>query len=158
MSRRLLGRGAIAIGCLAVGVWIYKAAIAPIDDPSFFCGGPDPSPVTIAAPLILQECAAGNTITLAIGETVEVDLQGGGAVDFSYEWTDLTVSDGKVLSTVTAPARVRGVSPERLDEVAVYQAAHTGSAMLQAVIQFCTANGGGGCRRGHLWSVTIRVS
>jgi putative intracellular protease/amidase len=160
MSKRYLAVGAGAVACLAaVAVWFYNAEIAPIDDPSYFCGAPDPSPVTsIVASTILQDCAADKTVTLAKGLTVAVDLQGGNGVDTWYQWTDVTVSDGQVLSTVSPPARVRGVPPQRLDEVAVYRAAQTGQATLSAVEQFCTANGGGGCGRGHLWSVTVRVS
>ena len=160
MNKRYMALGAGAVACLAaVAVWVYNAEVAPIADPSYFCGAPDPSPVTsIAASTILQDCAAGKTVTLARGLTVAVDLQGGNGVDTWYQWTDVTVSDGQVLSTVSPPARVRGVPPQRLDEVAVYRAAKTGQATLSAVQQFCTANGGGGCRRGHLWSVTVRVS
>ena len=159
MSKRYLALGAGIAGCLAVGVWIYNAAIAPIDDPSYFCGTPDPSPVTsIAASAILQDCAAGKTFTLAKGQTIVVDLQGGNGVDTWTQWTDVVVSDGQVLSPVSAPARVRGIPPQRLDEVAIYRATQTGQATLSAVEQWCTANGAGGCRRGHLWSVTIRVN
>jgi hypothetical protein len=160
MNKRHLALGAGAVGCLAaVSVWFYKAEVAPVDDPSYFCGAPDPSPVTpIAASTLLQDCAAGKTVTLAKGSTVGVDLQGGNGVDTWYQWTDVTVSNAHVLSTVSPPTRVRGVPPQRLDEVAVYRAAQTGEATLSAVEQFCTANGGGGCRRGHLWIVTVLVS
>jgi putative intracellular protease/amidase len=160
MSKRYLAVGAATVVCLGVAAWaIYNAAFAPIDDPSYFCSGPDPSPMTsIAASTILQDCAAGKTVTLAKGSTVGVDLQGGNGVDTWYQWTDVTVSDGHVLGTVSPPTRVRGIPPQRLDEVAVYRAAQTGQATLTAVEQFCTANGGGGCGRGHLWSVTVRVS
>jgi hypothetical protein len=160
MRKRLLALGAGAVGCLAVAVWvIYNAAFAPIDDPSYFCGAPDPSPVTsIAASTVLQDCAAGKPFTLAKGQTIAVDLQGYVGVDTWTQWTDVTVSDGRVLSTVSAPARVRGVPPQRLDEVAIYRANQTGQATLSAVEQLCTANGGGSCRRGHRWSVTVRVN
>jgi hypothetical protein len=158
MSKRYLALGAGTVGCLAIFVWIYYAAFAPIDDPSYFCGAPDPSPVTsIAASTILQDCAAGKTFTLAKRQTVAVDLQGGNGVDTWTQWTDVTVSDGQVLSTVSGPARVRGVPPQRLDEVAIYQATQTGQATLSAVEQHCSANGGSHCQRGHRWSVTVRV-
>src|SRR5712692_5426374 len=159
MTKRLLALGAAVVGCLAIAISIYKAGFAPIDDPSYFCGVPDPSPVTSTADsIVLQDCAAGKTFTVAKGQSVAIDLQGGNAVDTWTQWTDVTVSDGQVLSTVTAPARVRGVPPQRLDEVAVYRAAQTGEATLSAVEQSCTANGGPKCDRGHLWSVTVRVS
>lgn len=160
MNKRYLALGTGVVASLAAAaVWFYNAEFAPTDDPSYFCGAPDPSPVTsIAASTVLQDCAAGETVTLAKGLTVAVDLQGGNGVDTWYQWTDVTVSDGQVLSTVSPPARVRGVPPQRLDEVAVYRAAKAGQATLSAVQQFCTANGGGGCGRGHLWSVTVRVS
>ena len=161
MNKRLVALGAGITGCLAVGVsiWIYNAAFAPIDDPSYFCGAPDPSPVTsIAASIVLQDCAAGKTFPLAKGRTIAVDLQAGNGVDTWTQWTDLAVSDGQVLKTVSGPTRVRGVPVQRLDEVAIYRANQTGQATLSAVEQLCTANGGGGCRRGHLWSVTVRVT
>jgi len=159
MSKRYLALGAATVVCLAVAAWvIYNAAFAPIDDPSYFCGAPDPSPVTsIAATSILQDCAAGKTFTIAKGQAIAVDLQGGNGVDTWTQWTDVTVSDTDVLSTVGAPARIRGFPPQRLDEVAVYRAIKTGQATLSAVEQWCTANGGGSCRRGYRWSVTIRV-
>jgi hypothetical protein len=159
VNKRVLALGAGIIVCLGLGVWIYDAAFAPIDDPGYFCGAPDPSPVaSVTASIVVQDCAAGTTVTLAKGLTVAVDLQGGNGVDTWYQWTDVTVSDAQVLGTVSQPARVRGVPPQRLDEVAVYRAARTGEATLSAVEQFCTANGGGGCARGHRWSVTVRVS
>ena len=157
-KRRLLALGAGVVVISALALWIYNAAFAPIDDPSHWCQVPDPSPVTsITATTVLQDCAAGKTFTLAKGQTIAVDLQGGNGVDTWTQWTDVVVSDGHVLSTVSAPVRVRGVPPQRLDEVAIYRATQTGQATVSAVDQWCTANGGGGCRRGYLWSVTIRV-
>ena len=157
MHTRLVALGAGIIVCLGLGVWIYSAAFAPIDDPAYFCGAPDPSPVTsIAATDILQDCAAGKTFTLAKGEAIAVDLQGGNGVDTWTQWSDVSVSDGQVLSTVRAPARVRGFPPQRLDEVAVYRATKTGQATLTAVEQWCSGNTGT-CRRGHLWRVTVWV-
>ena len=91
MRTRLVALGAGIIVYLALGLWIYTAAFAPIDDPGYFCGGPDPSPVTsIAATYILQDCAAGKTFTVAKGQTIAVDLQGGNGVDTSIQWTDVT--------------------------------------------------------------------
>jgi len=151
----------LAIGAgVAVVVWIYSALfLTPIDDPSYFCNTPDPSPVaSISASTILQSCAAGKTITVAKGDTIAVDLLAIVGVDTWSQWTDVTESDGQVLTTVSPPARVAGVPPQRLDEVAVYRATKSGQATLSAVEQFCTANGGGSCRRGHVWNVTVRVS
>lgn len=159
MSKRYLALGAGAVGCLAIFVWIYYAAFPPIDDPSYFCSAPDPSPVTsIAASTILQDCAAGKTFTLAKRQTVAVDLPAYSGVDTWTQWTDVTVSNGQVLSTVGAPTRVRGIPPQRVDEVATYRATRTGQATLSAVEQQCSANGGGHCQQGYLWSVTVRVS
>ncbi len=136
---------------------VLNFILGPVDDPSYFCVTPDPSPVTsIAASTVLQDCAAGKTFTLPKGQTVAVDLRGGAGVDSATQWTDVTVSDGKVLSTVSRPARVRGVDKMRLDEVAVYRATQTGQATLSAVEQQCGF--GGNCSRGQLWRVTIRVT
>jgi hypothetical protein len=151
---------AAAAGLALVLVAAYRAFIAPIDDPSYFCQVPDPSPVTSIAPTaILGVCAAGKTFTLVKGQTIAVDLWGGYGVDTSTEWTDLAVSDPHVLSAVSAPARV-GVARQRIDEVAAYRAAQSGQATLSAVEQWCTANltCRCSCRQGHLWSVSIRVS
>ena len=157
MRVRRLGLPAGVASCVAIAVWIYKAAFLSIDDPSYFCGAPDPSPVTsIPASILLEDCAAGKTFTVGQGQTVGVDLRGGNGVDTWYQWTDLTVSDGQVLSTISPPARVR--ARQRQDEVAVYRAERSGHATLSAVGQFCTANGGGSCDQGHLWWVTVRIS
>lgn len=150
--------------------------LGPVDDPSYFCNGPDLSPVTsIAAATVLQNCAAGKTFTLAKGQTIAVDLQSYNGIDTRTQWTDVTVSDARVLSTVSGPYRVKDVAPApssgsscsvrcstygpgRLDEVAIYRATRTGRATLSAVQQFCTGNFGGGCGRTYRWNVTVRVS
>ena len=158
MRMRYKAMGVVILAGLAIVAWTY--AFAPVNDPSYFCGAPDPSPVTsIAASTILQDCAAGKTFTVAKGETIVVDLAGYTGIDTYGLWGDLMVSDNHVLRTVSPPARIRGTPPLqfRLDEVAVYQAGQTGEATLSAVEQGCTANFGGHCGRGHLWSVTIRV-
>src|SRR5437868_8133869 len=144
MNKRLMVLGAGIIVCLALGVWIYSALFAPIDDPGYFCGVPDPSPVTsITASTIVQDCAAGKIVSLEKGQTVAVDLPAYGGVDTHTQWTDLAVSDGHVLSAVLGPARVRGVGPQgsqRFDEVAVYRALQTGKATISAVQQYCGAS------------------
>jgi hypothetical protein len=171
MNKRLVTLGASIIVCLALGVWIYEAAFVPIDDPGYFCGVPDPGPVTsITDSIIVQECAAGKTVSLEEGQTIAVDLPAYFGVDTHTQWTDLAVSDGHVLSAVMGPARVLGVPPQgsqRLDEVAIYLAIQTGLARVNAVQQDCGASHSAfplllgrpaSCSdRGHRWSVTVEV-
>jgi len=155
MRTRYKALGIAVIACGVIVAYVY--AFAPINDPSYFCGSPDPSPLTsIAASTILQGCAAGKTFAVAKGETIAVDLAGFSGVDTGTLWGDVMVSDSKVLSTVSPRARIEGAQ-QRLDEVVIYLAAQTGQVTLSAVEQGCSANFGGRCGRGHLWSVTVRV-
>ena len=151
--------GGLALVVVAGGVALYRASVAPIDDPSYFCEAPDPTPAAwIAATAILGNCAAGKTFTLEKGQAVAVDLPGGNGFDTSTQWTDLVVSDPHVLSPVLSPGRYAGVEQGRQDEVAVYRAIQSGQATLSAVQHLCTPSGTDSCSRGHLWTVTIRVS
>jgi len=158
MNKRVLALGA-GVSCLAAGVWIYNLVFVPVDDPSYFCGTPDPSPpTTISAALVLQECAAAKTFTLEKGQTVALDLSGWAGVDTSDRWKDVTVSDTSVLSTVSGPAQIEVASTfRRVDEVAIYRAAKSGRATISAVKQRC---GGitSSCDKGHGWHATVRVS
>jgi hypothetical protein len=163
---------AVAVVVAAGGIWVYNAFFAPIDDPTYFCDAsytamnPEQSPVpSLTATVILRDCPEARTVTLARGQTVAADLVGYECgVDSTTKWDDLMVSNDQVLSTIRAPARVRvparasNVSPCRLDEVAVYRAAGSGQATLNAVEHFCRGGPMAGCDQGHRWSVTVRVS
>ena len=136
----------------------FNLLLGPIDDPSYFCVNPDPSPVpNIGAQHLLQECTAGKTISVANGETVAVDLVAYTGVDTSTQWTDLSVSNGQVLITVSFPAHVYTARSSRIDDIAVYRAARSGESTLSAVRHDC---GGphNACGREHRWRVTVRVS
>ena len=163
----------VAVVVVAGAIWVYNAYFAPTDDPTYFCDAPyramvpDPSPVSsLSATVILRACLEARTITLAQGQTVGVDLVAYDCgVDSTTKWDDLVVSSDHVLITISAPARVRvparsrNESQCRLDEVAVYRAAQSGQATLNAVERFC--RGGppiSGCDQGHRWTVTVRVS
>ena len=167
---RVSRRAVIAIASIAwfaaVGYGIYAVVFAPFDDPAYLCAEPVEYPAaSVSAETVLRECAAGNTYTIHRGDTIGVDLESFSGVDTSRQWSALSVSDGYVLSTVRAPSRViqcssmpcpSGFSPQRTDEVAVYAAAHTGRATISAFEQHCGGNRGG-CDKGYLWHVTIRV-
>jgi hypothetical protein len=157
MNKRVLALGA-GVSCLAAGVWIYNFVFVPTDDPSYFCGTPDPSPLTtISAALVLQECAAAKTFTLEKGQTVALDLSGSAGVDTSDLWKDVAVSDASVLSTVSGPAQIEMDSTyRRVDEVAIYRAAKSGQATISAVRQRCGGNAFR-CDKGHRWRATVRV-
>jgi len=158
MNKRVLALGA-GISCLAAGVWMYSFFFVPIDDPSYFCGTPDPSPLTtISAALVLQECAAAKTFTLEKDQTIALDLSGSAGVDTSDLWVGVTVSDANVLSTVSGPAQIEVDSTyRRVDEVAIYRAAKSGEATITAVRQRCGGNTGR-CDKGHRWRATVRVN
>ena len=158
MNQRVLALGA-GVGFLAAGIWIYDFLFVPIDDPSYFCGSPDPTPATtVSASLVLQECAANKTFTLEKGRTIALDLSGSAGVDTSDLWKDVTISDASVLSTVSGPAQIEEDSTyRRVDEVAVYRAAKSGQATISAVRQSCGGNTGR-CDKGHMWRATVRVN
>src|SRR5207302_6911449 len=86
--------GALAITTIGTGVWGYHTVTLPLEDASYFCNKPDPSPPSsIVADSILQACAAGTTVTLSRGQTMAVALAAESNVDRSAQWTDLSVSD-----------------------------------------------------------------
>jgi len=159
VSRRLLAIGSGAAVLLAVAGWfLYNAAFAPIDDPSHFCQAPDPSPIaSIAASVVLEDCAAGKTVSVAKDQIVAIDLQNARGVDTWTQWTDLSISDGQVLSTVSGLTQLAGEPPVREDDVALFRAMEPGQATITVLAQYCTANGGGSCGRSYLWRVTVRV-
>ena len=152
----LLLPGVLVVVFLAV--WapsILNFVLGPINDPGYFCSTPDPTPVgNLNATVVLQECSAGKTVTISRSTTIAVDLQNVFGVDTSDSWHDLGPSDGSVLETVVSPSS-RGIRP-RSDEIAVYRALSVGQSMITAVLRH--SGGGGGYARGHLWSVTVRVT
>jgi len=144
----------IVEGGLRANALVY----GPIDDPGYFCNRPDLAPGPgISASIILQECAIGKTIYLRPGETVAIDLQTLGGIDTSTQWFSVGVSDTSLLVAELAPQSVRGPY-SRQDTVAIFRAQRTGVATIHAVLKQCTANFGGGCDRGYLWTVTIQVA
>jgi hypothetical protein len=96
--------------------------------------------------------------SLMKGLAIAVHLTAYNGVDTWTQWSDLTVSNPRALTTISAPARMRGVPRERVDEVAAFRATQTGQATLSAAEQLCSANFGGHCDRGHRWSVTVRIT
>jgi hypothetical protein len=146
------------IAAVFLAVWvpsILNFVLGPINDPGYFCSTPDPTPVVnLNATVVLQECSAGKTVTISQGATIAVDLQNFFGVDTSDDWHDLGISDSSVLETVVSPSS-RGIRP-RSDEIAVYRALRVGQSTISAVLRH--SGGGGGYARGHLWSVTIRVT
>jgi hypothetical protein len=128
----------------------------PINDPGYFCGTPDPSPVAdLGTTMVLQECSAGKTVTIKRGETIAVDLQQSHGVDIGSDWHDLGVSDLSVLGTVVAPTSRD--SRLRSDEIAAYRALEAGQSTISAVL---VQYSGSSDRydRGHRWSVTVQVA
>jgi hypothetical protein len=163
--RRVLVSILLLPGLLAVvfsAQWapsILNFVLGPINDPGYFCTTPDPTPVAnLNATVVLQECSAGKTVTISQGATIAVDLQNFFGVDTSDDWHDLGISDSSVLETVVSPSS-RGVRP-RSDEIAVYRALRVGQSTISAVLRHSGGAGGyaGGYARGHLWSVTVRVT
>ena len=144
---------------------IFGLLFGPIDDPGYFCGMPDPSPVAdLGTTFVLQECSAGKTVNVKRGDEIAVDLQNFHGVDRGSDWRDLNVSEQSVLGTMVAPTTRATRYPSngggfywRSDEIAVYRALHTGRSTISAVLVACWASNHGGCDRGHRWSVTIEV-
>lgn len=157
-TRRLLVAGALAgLTIATIGAAEY-AVNFPLDDPSFFCQSPDPSPPSsIVADTIVQECAAGKTVTVSRGQTVAVALEAEWNVDTGTKWTDVSVANSGVLHDVNAPIRVAGQSvSNRYFVVAVYRANQPGDTTIDAVEHFCNAILK--CDRGARWWVTIEVT
>jgi hypothetical protein len=146
----------VGFGLATNGDQFLNFILGPVDDPQYFCGAPDPSPVAdVGSSTVLQECSAGKTVTIRIGKTIAVDLQNKYGVDTGSAWHDFNVSDELVLRAVVAPTS-RGIRP-RSDEIAVYRAVKGGQSTISAVQVDC-----GGphnhCGRGHRWRVTVEVS
>jgi hypothetical protein len=137
--------------------------LGPVDDPGYFCGAPDRSPVADpGSSAVLQECSAGKTVSIRRGDRVAVDLQNNFGVDTYSDWHDFNVSDESVLRTVVAPTNrasttrtVDGVF-RRSDEIAVYRAIKAGESTISAVQESCFAPNG--CGRDHRWKVTVDVT
>lgn len=160
-SRRVTWAGALAglaIATVGAGVWGDHALNVPLDDPGYFCNSPDPSPPSsIAADTILQDCAAGNTITLSRDGTVAVALVDLWNVDVGTQCIDLAAADPNVLRKVRL-ASVPGPANSQLTYlVGVYGANQPGETTLSAVQHWCNQNFGS-CDRGRRWSVTIKVT
>ena len=160
-SRRVIWAGALAglaIATVGTGVWGNNALNVPLDDPGYFCNSPDPSPPSsIAADTILQDCAAGKTISLSRDETVAVALVDLWNVDVGTQWIDLAAADPNVLREVRL-ASVPGPANSQLTYlVGVYRANQPGETTLSAVQHCCNQNFGS-CDRGRRWSVTIKVT
>ena len=122
---------------------------SPSDTPHLFCSLPDPSPLpdASATSLVLQDCAAGKTFTIARGKTIAVDLTTDGLMGFAIH--GLTVSDSSILQTVTAP---RTVSTSG-DYFAVYRGVRSGRMEIDAVWSYCS----NGCRDSMRWEATVQV-
>lgn len=121
------------------------------DDPQLFCSQPDPQPVAegSGASLVLQDCAAGKTNTVARGGTVAVDLMGSSDADTTYEFRNLSVSDSSTLQTVVAPKVMDA------DYFAVYRGVRSGRVTITAVYRYCPS---GKCADSMLWETTVQVT
>jgi hypothetical protein len=154
VSILLLPAIVVALGFATRPDELLNFILGPVDDPGYFCGAPDASPVAdLGSSTVLQECSAGKTVKIGRGETIAVDLQNQYGVDRYSDWHDFTVSDESVLQTVIAPSR-RGIRP-RSDEIAVYRAIKAGESTISAVQVACGATGG--CGRDHRWKVAVEV-
>ena len=148
----------LALATIGTTVLAYHAGNAPYDDESSFCSTPDPSPPTsVEADRILQECAAGTTVRLSRGQTVAIVLAAHYGVDTQSRWTDLSVSDGNVVTSLGgSPYMLPGPPNSQLQyEVARFKASQPGETTVTAVYRGC---GIVGCDRGVRWWVTIQVS
>ena len=129
---------------------VLNLIVGPDNDPSYFCGAPDPSPVAdIGSSTVLQDCSAGTTVSLKGGETIAVDLFA------SDGWHELKVSDQSILGTVVAPTRRDTPGRYRVDEIALYRGLKPGQATITSVQVHC--GGPFGCGRSHRWRVTVQV-
>jgi hypothetical protein len=150
---------ALAITTMGTAVWGYHAVTLPLDDASYFCNSPDPSPPSsIVADSILQACAAGTTVMLSRGQTVAVALAAESSVDRWAQWTDLSVSDRNVVSAFDgSPYTLPGPPTSHVEyEVAVFRANQPGETTISAIYRGCAASLG--CDRGIRWWVTIEVT
>jgi hypothetical protein len=144
----------VGLGLATRGDQLLNFILGPVDDPGYFCGAPDPSPVAdMGSSTVLQECSAGKTVTIGRGETIAVDLQNHYGIDRYSDWHDFSVSDESVLRTVVAPTSGGIRSPS--DDIAVYRALKAGESTISAVQMTCGAPGG--CGRDHRWRVTVEV-
>jgi hypothetical protein len=162
-SKRAVWAGALvglAIATIGTAVWGYHAVNVPFDDPSSFCSSPDPSPPSsVVADSILQDCAAGKTMTLSRGQTVAVVLRAYSNVDQYEEVTDFSVSDPNVVSA-EGGSRYSLPGPPNGGfhyEVALFTANQPGEATISAVDRYCNGNLQA-CNRGFRWWVTIEVT
>jgi len=151
---------ALAITTIGTGVWGYHTVTLPLEDASYFCNKPDPTPPSsIVADSILQACAAGTTVTLSRGQTMAVALAAESNVDRSAQWTDLSVSDRNVVSALDGSPYTQPGPPNshpHFDyEVAVFRANQPGETTISAIYRGCAASLG--CDRGIRWWVTIEV-
>ena len=167
VSILLLPAIVVAFGLATRPNQLLNFFLGPDDDPRYFCGAPDATPVAdLGSSTVLQECSAGKAVRVRRGETIAVDLPNNYGVDRSSDWHDFNVSDKSVLGTVVAPnARLQvsatgtGISRvvyTRNDEIAVYRALKAGESTISAVQVACGAPGG--CDRDHRWTVTVDVS
>jgi hypothetical protein len=160
-SKRVYWAGALAglaIATISTTVWGYHAVNVPLDDPSAFCNSPEPSPPSsIVADSILQDCAAGKTMTLSRGQTLAIVLQAYTNVDRWTQWTAFSVSDPDVVSAVGgSPYSLSGPRNSGFHyEVAVFSANQPGETTISSVLQGCAPLG---CNRGWRWWVTIEVT
>jgi len=154
VSILLLPAIVVALGFATRPYELLNFILGPADDPRYFCGAPDASPVVdLGSSTVLQECSAGKTVKIRRGDTIAVDLQNRYGVDRYSDWHDFNVSDESVLQTVIAPTS-RAIRP-RSDEIAVYRAIKAGESTISAVQVDCGATGG--CGRDHRWKVTVEV-
>ena len=123
---------------------------SPNDTPQVFCSLPDPSPSPDASAmsLVLQDCAAGKTFTIARGKTIAVDLTNYGLTGFAIR--DLIVSDSSILQTVTAPRIVSASG----DYFAVYRGVRSGRVDITALWSYCF----NACRDSMRWEATVQVT
>ena len=123
---------------------------SPNDTPQLFCSLPDPNPWpdASATSLVLQDCAAGKTFTIARGKTIAVDLTTYGLTGFAIH--DLTVSDSSILQTLTAPRTVSTLG----DYFAVYGGVRSGRVDMNALWSYCF----NGCRDSMRWEATVQVT
>jgi hypothetical protein len=155
VSILLLPAMIVAYGLAVRSDQVLNFILGPDDDPLYFCSAPDPSPIAdMGSSTVLQECSAGKTVTIGLGETVAVDLLNCYRAVAQSDWHDFNVSDESVLRTVVSPT-TRGIAP-RTDEIAVYRSLKAGQSTISVIPVNCGANGHPS--RDHRWKVTVEVS
>jgi len=150
---------ALAIATIGTAVSCYHAVNLPFDDPSSFCSSPDPiPPSSVVADSILQDCAAGKTVTLSRGQRMAVVLRAYSNVDQYEEVTGFSVSNPNVVIAVGgSPYSLPGPPNSGFHyEVAQFTAIQSGEATISAVDRYCNGNLQV-CNRGFRWWVTIEV-